>query len=318
MKKLAILDDYQNVALSMADWTVLAGSADVTVFDRHLGDLDAVVDALVPFDIVCAMRERTVFSRTLFERLPNLKLLVTTGMRNLSIDMAAAADHGVTVCGTAGSLDGTAELIWALIQGVVRNLPQEDRATREGRWQVGVGKTLAGRTLGLVGLGRLGGRTAEIARLFNMDILAWSQNLTDERAAECGARRVELDELMAASDIVSVHLVLSERSRGIIGAHELGLMKPGAYLVNTARGPIVDEAALIAALDSRTIAGAALDVFDVEPLPRDHPFLAMEHVLLSPHMAYVTRETYQVFYRETVEDVACWIKGEPVRVLSAT
>jgi phosphoglycerate dehydrogenase-like enzyme len=316
MKKLAILDDYQNVALAMADWTVLADGAEITVFNHHIADLEAVAEALAPFEIICAMRERTPFPRELFERLPRLELLVTTGMRNLSIDMAAAADHDVTVCGTAGSLDGTAELIWALIQSVVRNLPQEDRATREGRWQTGIGETLAGRTLGLVGLGKLGGRTAEIANVFKMNVQAWSQNLTDERASECGARRVELDELMSSSDIVSIHLVLSDRSRGLIGAREIELMKPGAYLVNTSRGPIVDEAALVAALESRSIAGAALDVFDVEPLPQDHPFLALDNVIISPHMAYVTRETYEVFFRETVEDVAGWLKGDPARVLT--
>ena len=317
MKKLAILDDYQNVALAMADWTVLAGGAEITVFDSHLGDIDAVAKALAPFEVICVMRERTAFPRELIERLPKLELLITSGMRNASIDLAAAADNDVTVCGTAGTMDGTVELIWLLIQAIVRNLPQEDRATREGQWQTTIGKTLAGRTLGLIGLGRLGGRTAEIANMFKMNVVAYSQNLTDERAAECGAKRVELDELMATSDIVSIHLVASERTRGIIGAKELDLMKPGAYLVNTARGPIVDEAALVKTLQSRAIAGAALDVYDIEPLPRDHPFLAMDHVIISPHLGYVTKETYEVFYPEMVENVVAWLKGEPTRVLSA-
>ena len=317
MKKLAILDDYQNVALAMADWTVLAGGAEITVFDSHLGDIDAVAKALAPFEVICVMRERTAFPRELIERLPKLELLITSGMRNASIDLAAAADNDVTVCGTAGTMDSTVELIWLLIQAIVRNLPQEDRATREGQWQTTIGKTLAGRTLGLIGLGRLGGRTAEIANMFKMNVVAYSQNLTDERAAECGAKRVELDELMATSDIVSIHLVASERTRGIIGAKELDLMKPGAYLVNTARGPIVDEAALVKTLQSRAIAGAALDVYDIEPLPRDHPFLAMDHVIISPHLGYVTKETYEVFYPEMVENVVAWLKGEPTRVLSA-
>lgn len=315
--KLAILDDYQSVALSLADWSQLPDDIEITVFDDHLADDAAVAARLQPFDIVCAMRERTSFRGTLFPQLGNLKLLVTSGMRNAAIDLRAAGEAGVTVCGTSGSADSTVEMIWALVQAVVRNLPQEDRATRAGRWQTTVGKNLGGRTIGLIGLGRLGGRIAEIARVFNMRVIAWSQNLTAERAAECGAELVSLDELMAQSDVVSVHLVLSKRTRGLIGTRELGLMKPDACFVNTARGPIVDEAALLDTLQNRRIAGAALDVFDQEPLPADHPLLALDNVIISPHMAYVTEETLRTFYVEMIEDIIAWRDGAPIRVLSA-
>ena len=223
--KLAILDDYQRVALELADWSGLPGDVEITVFDDNLADLGAVAERLAPFEILAAMRERTPFPRVLFEKLPNLKLLVTTGMRNGAIDMAAAAEHGVIVCGTSGSIESTVEMIWTLIQAVVRRLPQEDRATREGKWQTSVGWTLAGRTLGLVGLGRLGARTAAIANFFNMRVIAWSENLTLERAAECGAELVSKSDLFKQSDIVSIHLILSKRSRGLIGADDLASMK---------------------------------------------------------------------------------------------
>jgi phosphoglycerate dehydrogenase-like enzyme len=285
------------------------------VFDDNLPDLEAVAARLEAFEILAVMRERTPFPRALFEKLPNLKLLVTTGMRNGAIDMAAAAEHGVTVCGTAGSSAATEEMIWALIQAVVRHIPQEDRATRAGRWQTGVGWNLAGRTLGLVGLGRLGARTAAIANFFNMRVIAWSQNLTPERARDCGAERVSKAELFQQSDIVSIHLILSERSRGLIGADDLALMKAHAYFVNTSRGPIVDEGALLDILRAGRIGGAALDVFDQEPLPGDHPFLSLDNTIISPHMAYVTEENLTQFYRETVEDIAAWLNGRSVRVL---
>jgi phosphoglycerate dehydrogenase-like enzyme len=289
---------------------------EIATFDRHIADPEEVAAVLQPFDIVCAMRERTPFPRTLIERLPNLKLLVTSGMRNAAIDVAACAERGIPVSGTASDAQGTIEMAWALTMAVMRNLPQEDRATREGRWQTSVGKNLKGRTIGLVGLGRLGGRMAEIANFFGMRVIAWSENLTDERAAECGAERVDKDELFRRADVVSVHLLLSKRTRGLIGARELGLMKPDACFVNTSRGPIVDEAALIDCLRQRRIAGAALDVFDQEPLPRDHPLLGLDNVIISPHMAYVTEETYRLFYGEMVEDIAAWLKGEPIRLLS--
>jgi len=313
--KLAILDDYQRVALDMADWSGLPGDMEITVFDDNLADLDAVARRLEPFEIIAAMRERTRFPRALFEKLPNLKLLVTTGMRNGSFDMAAAAEHGVTVCGTGGVGAATEEMIWALIQAVVRQIPQEDRAARAGKWQTTVGWNLAGRTLGLVGLGRLGGRTAEIANFFNMRVIAWSENLTLERARERGAELVSKAELFEQSDIVSIHLILSKRTRGLIGAADLGRMKPDAYFVNTSRGPIVDEGALLDVLRQGRIGGAALDVFDQEPLPTDHPFLSLENTIISPHMAYVTEENLVLFHQETVEDIAAWLNGQPLRVI---
>ncbi len=314
-RKLAILDDYQRVALDLADWSSLPGDVEITVFDDNLADLDAVAARLEPFEILAAMRERTPFPRALFEKLPNLKLLVTTGMRNGAFDMAAAAEHGVTVCGTGGSSAATEEMIWALIQAVVRQIPQEDRATRAGKWQTSVGWNLAGRTLGLVGLGRLGARTAAIANFFNMRVIAWSQNLTPERARECGAELVSKAELFSDSDIISIHLILSKRTRGLIGAADLALMKRESFFVNTSRGPIVDEGALLDILREGRIAGAALDVFDQEPLPRDHPFLSLENTIISPHMAYVTEENLIQFHQETVEDIAAWLNGKPVRVL---
>lgn len=314
MPKLAILDDYANVALTLADWSVLEG-VDIAVYNDNLVEPAALAERLKDCEMVCIMRERTPFRRDVLEKLPNLKLLVTSGMRNASVDVAAAKELGITVCGTSSSGNGVVELCWLLIQAVMRHLPQEDRATREGKWQISVGRDLGGRTLGLVGLGRLGGRVAEIANVFGMKVLAWSQNLTAERAAEHGAERVELDELLARADIVSIHLVLSQRSRGLIGERELGLMRSDAYLVNTARGPIVDEAALVAALREGRIAGAALDVFDVEPLPKDHPFLGMDNVILAPHLGYVTEEIFRTFYGQQVEDVAAYLKGEPIRII---
>ena len=313
--KLAILDDYQGVALEMADWSILPSDFEITVFRDTLADLDAVATRLVPFEILAAMRERTPFPRSLFEKLPSLKLLVTTGMRNGAIDMKAAADHGVTVCGTAGNTESTVEMIWALIQAVVRRLPQQDKAAREGKWQTGVGWTLAGRTIGLVGLGRLGARTAAIANFFNMRVVGWSENLTAERALECGAELVSRAELFSQSDIVSIHLLLSRRTRGLITADDLALMKPDAYLVNTSRGPIIDEKALIDFLRAGRIGGAALDVFDQEPLSKDHPFLGLANTIISPHMAYVTEENLAKFYLETVEDITAWLNGDPIRVL---
>ena len=315
MARVALLDDYQGVALSMADWKSLPAGTDVVAFPDHLADEGALAARLADFDIVMAMRERTPFTRSLLERLPRLRLLITAGMRNASIDMKAAADRGVTVCGTAGLPYPTAELAWALILGLMRRLPAEDRATREGRWQVSLGVGLNGKTLGVLGLGTLGSRVAKVGRAFEMEVLAWSPNLTAARAAEVGATLVPRDELLARADIVSIHLVLGDRSRGLIGARELGLMKGSAYLVNTSRGPIVDEAALIRALRDGTIAGAGLDVFDIEPLPRDHPFRSLPNIVISPHLGYVTEETYRVFYGQALEDIQAFLRGEPVRVL---
>ena len=315
MARVAILDDYQNVARRMADWSSLPAGTDVVVFADHLSDTDAVAKRLADFDAVVAMRERTPFPRALLERLPKLRLLVTTGMRNASIDVAAAIERGVTVCGTAGLPYPTAELTWGLILGLFRRIPTEDRATREGRWQVSCGLGLNGKTLGVIGLGGLGSRVAKIGRAFEMDVIAWSQNLIAARATEVGATLVTKDELLARSDVVSVHLVLSDRTRGLLGARELARMKPTAYLVNTSRGPIVDEAALVDAVRKGTIAGAGLDVYDEEPLPLDHPLRNLPNTVITPHLGYVTEEGYKIFYGHALEDVKGWLAGQPVRVL---
>ena len=317
MARVALLDDYQGVALRMADWKSLPAGTELVAFSDHLADEGALATRLADFDIVMAMRERTAFTRSLLERLPKLRLLITAGMRNASIDMKAAAERGVLVCGTAGLPYPTAELAWGLILGLMRHIPAEDRATREGRWQVSLGLGLNGKTFGVLGLGTLGSRVAKVGHAFEMEVLAWSQNLTAARAAEVGATLVPKDELLARSDIVSIHLVLSERTRGLLGARELGLMKRSAYLVNTSRGPIVDEAALIAALRNGTIAGAGLDVFDPEPLPADHPFRSLPNIVVTPHLGYVTEETYRVFYGHALEGVQAFLRGAPVRVLSA-
>lgn len=315
MVRVAVLDDYQDVARKMTDWSVLPADVEVAVFRDHLTDQAALAERLKDFDIVMAMRERTPFPRTLLEQLPRLQLLTTTGMRNAAIDMQAAADCNVLVCGTGGILYPTAELTWGLILSLLRHIPDEDQATRSGRWQVSMGLGLHGKTLGLMGLGRLGAEVARVGNAFQTAVIAWSQNLTAERAAECGAILVSKDELLARADILSIHLVLSARSRGLIGHQELNRMKPTAYLINTSRGPIVDEAALIAALHNGTIAGAGLDVFDEEPLPLDHPLRHTANTVITPHIGYVTEETYRVFFAETVENIQAFLKGAPVRVL---
>jgi phosphoglycerate dehydrogenase-like enzyme len=312
---VAVLDDYQDVALASADWSSLDGRAQVTVFRDHLDDPASVARRLAGFEVVVAMRERTPFPAALFDHLPGLRLLVTTGMGNAAIDMAAAADHHVTVCGTGGVFAATPELTWGLLLALVRNIPMEDAAVRQGGWQVGVGLDVAGSTLGLLGLGAIGQRMARYAHAFDMDVIAWSQNLTEARAAQHGARWVPKDRLFAEADIVSVHLKLSARTVGLVGEPELSLLGPNGYLVNTSRGPIVDEAALVAALLDHTIAGAALDVFDVEPLPADHPLRGVPNTVLSPHAAYGTAATYEVFYSEAVEDIVAWLAGTPVRLL---
>ena len=310
-----MLDDYQGVALAHGDWARLRDRVEVTVFGDHVADDDALVERLAPFDVIVAMRERTPFTRARLERLDRLRLLVTTGMRNASIDLEAARERGLIVCGTGSLGPPTAELAWGLILAVTRSIAAEDRGMRSGGWQHTIGPELAGRTLGIVGLGRLGGRMATIARVFEMDVIAWSRNLTAERAREVGARAVSREELFRRADVVTVHLVLGERTRGLIGAAELALMKPTAYVVNTSRGPIVDEQALLAALTERRIAGAALDVYDTEPLPPDHPLRSAPNTVLTPHLGYVTTGTYDVFYRDAIEDIEQWLAGTPVRVL---
>ena len=315
MTRVAILDDYQGVALRMADWGRLPAGTDVVVFPDHLADPGAVAARLAEFDIVMAMRERTPFPRALLERLPRLRLLITSGMRNAAIDLAAATERGILVCGTGGLPYPTAELAWALILALFRRVPAEDRATRAGHWQQSVGLGLNGKTLGVLGLGTLGSRVARVGRAFEMDVIAWSQNLTARRAAEVGATLVAKDELLGRSDIVTIHLVLGDRTRELLGARELALMKPSAYLDNTSRGPIVDEAALVRALRAGTIAGAGLDVFDEEPLPLGHPLRQLPNTVITPHLGYVTEETYRIFFGQAVEDVEAFLRGAPVRVL---
>jgi phosphoglycerate dehydrogenase-like enzyme len=318
-RRCAVLDDYQGVALQSADWSPVRDSVEIDVFGEHLADEDALVTALQEHEIVVLMRERTPFPRTVLERLPRLRLLVTTGRRNASVDVAAAVERGVVVCGTSGLVTPTVELTWALILGLARSVTPENVALRagDGPWQHSVGTDLAGSTLGVLGLGRIGSRVARIGQAFGMDVVAWSQNLTADAAAEAGARLASSkEELLAAGDIVTIHLVLSERTRGLLGAAELDQMRPDGYLVNTSRGPIVDEAALVAALRAGRIAGAALDVFDVEPLPADHPFRTLPNVLATPHLGYVSKQNYVIFYREIVEDISAFLAGAPVRTIA--
>jgi phosphoglycerate dehydrogenase-like enzyme len=300
MTRIAVLDDYQNVALTSADWSGLPKDAQITVFNDQIADKGRLVERLKDFDIVCVMRERTPLPRAVLEGLPKLKLIVTTGMRNFSIDTKYAAERGIMVCGTGGVGHPTAELTWALILGWMRNIHYDSPGMREGAWQTKVGYGLKGRTLGLVGLGNLGGRVARIGVAFGMNVLAWSQNLTHGRAGEVGAQFATKEKVLSESDIISIHLVLSDRSRGLIGAPEFALMKPTALLVNTSRGPIVDEAAMLDALQNKRIGGAALDVYHTEPLPKDHRLRRLPNVLLTPHVGYVTDDNYAVFYRETM------------------
>ena len=315
--RLAILDDYQGVAEDFAPWSSLAErGVSVTVLRHHLPSDAEVVAALADFDIIIAMRERTPFPRTVIEQLPRLKLLVTTGAANASIDLQAATDHGVTVCGTGGSPTAAPELTWALLLAFARHITAEENTLRAGGWQRTVGFELSGKTLGIVGLGKIGQRIAAYGRAFGMDVLAWSQNLTEEAAAAAGARKVTKDELFQKSDVVSLHLRLSARSEGTVGERELRLLGPEGVLVNTARGPLVDQQALVTSLRKGWIRGAALDVFDQEPLLPGHPLLDTPRTLLTPHLGYVTRESYQAFFGGAFEDVAAWLDGTPDRPLT--
>ena len=316
MVKVAVLDDYQDVALKMADWGALPDDAEVRVFRDHLSNVGDLVERLRDFEIVACMRERTPFQRDLLSQLPNLRLLVTTGLGNAAIDLDAATGLGIVVCGTNGRGYPTAELTWGLILALLRHIPREHAAIQRGLWQTTVGEDLNGRTLGLLGLGRLGSRVAAVGLAFEMSIIAWSQNLTADTAARHGAALVSRDELFARSDVLSVHLVLSDRTRGLVTARELGLMKPTAFLINTSRGPIVEETALVDALRSRSIAGAGLDVFDEEPLPPGHPLRELDNVVLTPHIGYVSRATYELFFEHTVQGIAAYLAGNPVRVLN--
>ncbi len=312
--KIAVLDDYQDIATSLADWDSL--DAEVVVFTDTVAGADAVGERLAGFDVVVAMRERTAFPAEVLERLTDLRLLVSTGPRNAAIDVAAAKQHGVTVCATGYDSSPTAELTWALILGAARNLPTEAESFRAGGWQLGVGTGLSGKTLGLLGLGSLGSRVAKVGQAFGMATIAWSQNLTADAAAAHGVRAVSREELFALSDVLSVHLVLSDRTRGLVGAAELAAMKPTAWLVNTSRGPIVDTDALLDALRAERIGGAAIDVYDTEPLPADHPLRTAPNVLCTPHIGYVTRDLYETFYRDAVEDIAAYQAGAPLREMS--
>lgn len=317
--RCAVLDDFQDVALSSADWSGVRDAVDVVSHRRHFTDRDALVEAIGDCEIVVIMRERTPFPAELFARLPRLRLLITTGMRNASVDLEAAARHGVTVCGTASASQPPVELTWALILGLARHLVTESTALRDGGpWQSTVGMDLHGRRLGLLGLGKIGAKVARIGHAFGMDVAAWSQHLTPERAAEEGVRFVaSKEELLETSDVVSVHLVLGDRTRGLLGAPELRRMRPTAYLVNTSRAAIVDQAALADALRGGWIAGAGVDVFEEEPLGPEHPFRTLPNLLGTPHLGYVTRGNYEGYYRDAVEDIRAYLAGEPVRVLTA-
>jgi phosphoglycerate dehydrogenase-like enzyme len=316
MLKIAVLDDYQGVAKTFADWSVIERAHSVTVFRAPFQSQPAVVAALAPFDVLCIMRERTRFDKATIEALPNLKVIVTSGFRNAAIDLEAAKARGIVVTGTDVPANATVELTFALMLGQARHIPAETANMAHGLWQTTVGRELKGRTLGVVGLGRLGAQVATIAKAFGMNVVAWSENLTEEKAAAVGVKRVSKDELFATADMVTIHMVLSQRSRGLVGARELALMKRDATLINTSRGPIVDVAAVVEALESGKLGGYAADVYDEEPLAADHPLRRAPRTTLTPHVGYVTEETYRVFYGQTVESLEAWLAGAPVRLLT--
>jgi phosphoglycerate dehydrogenase-like enzyme len=314
--KIAVLDDYQHNAESFANWSSLEPRATTVFFHDHISDIDQLAARLEPFSVLVLIRERTRCGADLIKRLPHLKLIVTIGMGNASIDLAAAKDHNILVSGTEGmDLEATPVLTWALILGITRNLYSEAASVRAGGWQTGIGVDLAGKTLGLLGLGKIGQVMARYAGAFKMKVIAWSQNLTADQAAQHAVQRVEKDDLFRQADVLSIHVRLGDRTRNLVGERELGLMKPTAYLVNTSRGPIVSESALIAALQNRKIMGAALDVFDQEPLPQNHPFRFLPNVLATPHIGYVTENTYRAAFQQIVEDIAGWLDGNPRRLI---
>lgn len=318
--RCAILDDYQHVALSMADWSGIEAKIAIDRFDDHIADTDALIARLADYDIIIAMRERTAFDAERLGRLPKLKLLITTGMANASIDMAAAARLGITVAGTRGFVGSAAELTWALLMALVRHIPSEVANFRAAKnpWQLSVGRDLRGLTLGVVGLGKLGQQVATYGRAFGMNVIGWSRSNTPQKSADLGIGfAASLDELLSAADIVTLHLTLNAETKSIIGKRELDRMKPGAILLNTSRGPLVDEQAMIAALENSHLGGVGLDVFEEEPLPADHAFRRLANVVATPHLGYVTEETYRIFYRDAVEGIAAWIDGKPVRVLNS-
>jgi phosphoglycerate dehydrogenase-like enzyme len=318
MVRAAILDDYQNVAMSFADWSPIAKDVEIKVFNKPFGSQDEAIKALQGFAVVVGMRERTPFPRKVIEALPDLKLLITTGARNNSLDVKACAQRGVTVCGTGAVGSPTTGIAFGLMLELTRRIGFENARLKTGApWQTTIGRDLEGLTLGILGLGKLGQRSAAVGKAFGMKTIAWSQNLTEEKAKAAGADYVSKDDLFRNADFVTIHLVLSDRSRGLVGAKELGLMKKSAYLINTSRGPIVDEKALIAVLNSKSIAGAGLDVFDVEPLPLDHPFRKMDNVVITPHLGYVSEQNYRKYFPDIVEDIRAWLDGKPVRVIEA-
>jgi phosphoglycerate dehydrogenase-like enzyme len=314
--KIAVLDDYQQVALKSAEWSSIGADAQVDSFAQHISDRNELVRKLQPYDVIVAMRERTRFPAEVIDALPNLKLLVSTGGRNPSIDAEACARRNIPLCGAHGAASGqssTAEVAWALILALVKRIPQSDKALRSGGWQETViTESLAGKTLGVLGLGRLGKHVARYGQAFGMNVIAWSPHLTDERAAEASVRRVSKEALFAESDVISLHLVSNAATRGIVGAAEIGAMKRSAYLVNTSRGPLIDEQALISALQERRIAGAGLDVFWTEPLPKDHIVRRLDNVVLTPHLGYVVDENLKMFYANAVKNIKSWIAGEPL------
>lgn len=315
--RCAILDDYLNLSLKLADWSKIEDRVDVTVFNQPFASQDSAVSALKDFEIILAMRERTPFPRAMFDQLPKLKLLITSGLRNNSIDMAAAKDKGVVVCGTQWPRDPTAPLTMGMILELTRNIGRENARMHAGEYlQKHVGIEIEGKTLGVIGLGKLGAKVAGLAKAFGMNVIAWSPNLTAERCKEVGVTYATKEELFATADIITIHVVLSDRSRGLVGAADLNRMKPTSFIVNTARGPIIDEMALLETLKARKIAGAAVDVFSVEPLPVDHPFRKLDNLVLTPHLGYVTQETFIAHYTQMVEGIDGWFKGEPVRRLA--
>ena len=317
MKRLAIIDDYQDAALEMTDWSPLEGDVSITVFKDHLQDESALADRLRDFEIVCVMRERTPFPETLLKRLPNLQHLFTPGMGNASIDVAAAERQGVVVSGSPTLGYPTVELTWGLVLVLTRRITAEERATRAGDWQTTVGEGLNGKTLGIVGLGRIGTQVAEVGHAFGMTVIAWSPNLTPERCAGTRARYAEKDELLSRSDVVTIHLRLGDSTRALVSRREFQLMKPSAYLVNTSRGPIVDEPALVEALETGAIGGAGLDVFDVEPLPPKHPLWRTPNTVITPHLGFVTVENYRIFFDTAVENIRAWLDGRPINRVRA-
>jgi phosphoglycerate dehydrogenase-like enzyme len=314
--QIAVIDDWQDVARNVVDWSRLEDIGQVSFIHDYPADNETLAQRLEAFEVICVMRERTRFDEDLLRRLPNLKLLVTGGMRNAALDFKAAATLGIQVCGTDSYKHAAPELTWALIMAATRNLVAEANALRDGKWQQGLGGDLHGKTLAILGLGSIGQRVAQFGQVFGMRVIAWSENLTAQRASQAGVTYVSKQELFEQADVLSVHLVLSDRSRGLVDAEALDWMKPSALLVNTARGPIVDEAALIKALQKRRLAGAALDVFDVEPLSPHHPFRTLENVLATPHVGYVSQQNYQLFFSQMIEDIRAWSLNEPIRLLN--